>query len=198
MTAFSRRRFLQFTAAGSFIAAFPVLAFAEGGADAYVQQLGAEVLRLANAGHRGDKALQHRFAALFNRYINIPTVANFALGQAQRDLPPGDKAMFYDLVSNYAAALFVWYVDDFKGQALTVLNSAQQGKFTTVDTAIDGRGEKLRWRVAGGSGAFRIADLNVKGVWLSISMKKLFEDTLNNSNGNFQALYGKLREAETW
>jgi phospholipid transport system substrate-binding protein len=176
-------------------------AFASVAAEAYVKRLGAEVIQLANGGRRGDKALQRRFAALFNRYINIPAVANFALGPQQRYLPGADKAMFYDLVANYAAALFVWYVDDFKGSELEVTSSISSGKFTEVSSAIRGSGiggEKLRWRVGGADGNLRVADLNVKGVWLTISMKKLFADTLKNSNGDFKALYAKLREAETW
>ncbi len=194
----SRRQFLAQSAAVLALAAFIAPAVASAPAEDYVHKLGLEVIGLANGGHRGDKALQRRFAGLFNRYINIPSVANFALGLARRDLPSGDKAMFYDLVANYAAALFVWYVQDFQGSDLKVGNSAEQGKFITVDSSIVGSGEQLRWRVIGSDGVFRIADLNVKGVWLSIAMKKLFEDTLRNSKGDFQALYSKLREAETW
>ncbi|MDE2445197.1 MAG: ABC transporter substrate-binding protein [Alphaproteobacteria bacterium] len=174
---------------------------ADAAAESYVSTLGMEVIALANGGRRGDKALQKRFAALMTRYINIPNVAAFALGLHQKDLPATDKAMFYDLVANYAAALFVWYVDDFKGQALKVGGSDQQGKFITVDTSIDNGGlggEKMRWRVVKQGDGFRVSDLNIKGVWLTIAMKKLFSDTLRASNGNFQALYAKLREAESW
>lgn len=176
--------------------AAPALATAP--AEDYVHQLGVEVLKLAQGGHRGDKALQRRFANLLNRYINIPSVANFALGTARQDLPAGDKGMFYDLVANYAAALFVWYVQDFQGSDLKITTSNDQGKFTVVDSAIVGSGEQLRWRVYGNPGALRIADINVKGVWLTIAMKKMFEDTLNASKGDFKPLYAKLREAETW
>lgn len=197
----SRRDFNKLLLGSALTSALATQALADDGANIYVKKLGAEVIRLANGGTRGDKALQHRFAALFNRYISIPNVASFALGTAQHDLPPGDKAMFYDLVANYAAALFVWYVEDFKGDSLAITNSAAQGKFTTVDSTIKGGGlggEKLRWRVSGSNGSYRIADLNVKGVWLTISMKKLFADTLKNSKGDFNAIYSKLREAETW
>ena len=197
----SRRDFNKLLLGSALTSALATQALADDGASNYVKKLGAEVIRLANGGTRGDKALQHRFAALFNRYISIPNVASFALGTAQHDLPPGDKAMFYDLVANYAAALFVWYVEDFKGDSLAITNSAAQGKFTTVDSTIKGGGlggEKLRWRVSGSNGSYRIADLNVKGVWLTISMKKLFADTLKNSKGDFNAIYSKLREAETW
>jgi phospholipid transport system substrate-binding protein len=180
---------------------FSSVAFADDGAEAYVKKLGVEVIKLANGGRRGDKALQNRFASLLGRYINIPNVANFALGLNRAALPSGDKSMFYNLVANYAAALFVWYVDDFKGQELKVTNSDEQGRFITVDTGIVGGGigdEKLRWRVVKQGDGYRVSDLNIKGVWLTIAMKKLFTDTLKSSNGDFKALYAKLREAETW
>ena len=197
----SRRKFsIGFLTSMSTLA-FVLPAMADGEAEAYVQKLGVEVLTLANGGKRGDKALQRRFAALLSRYINIPNVASFALGLNQKALPSGDKAMFYDLVANYAAALFVWFVDDFKGQQLKINGSEEQGKFITVDTGIIGGGignEKLRWRVVKQSSGYRISDLNIKGVWLTIAMKKLFADTLKSSNGDFQALYAKLREAESW
>jgi phospholipid transport system substrate-binding protein len=194
----TRRAFLTKTALLFAAMKLPAAAYAGVPAEDYVHKLGLDVIGLANGGRRGDKALQRRFAGLFTRYINIPGVANFALGLARKDLPPGDKAMFYDLVSNYAAALFVWYVEDFQGSDMKISGSSEQGKFITVDSAIVGSGEKLRWRVTGDAAGFRISDLNVKGVWLGIAMKKLFEDTLHKSKGDFHAIYDKLREAETW
>ena len=200
----NRRKFNIGLLASVGFLAFAMPAMADGEAEAYVQKLGVEVITLANGGKRGDKALQRRFAALLSRYINIPNVASFALGLNQKALPSGDKAMFYDLVANYAAALFVWYVDDFKGQQLKINGTDEQAKFITVDTGIIGGGvigignEKLRWRVVKQDSGYRVSDLNIKGVWLTIAMKKLFTDTLKSSNGDFQALYAKLREAESW
>jgi phospholipid transport system substrate-binding protein len=197
----SRRNFAFGLLATASILATTKVALADSGAEDYVKKLGAEVVKLANGGKRGDKALQNRFSALLSRYINIPNVANFALGLNKSQLPAEDKTMFYGLVANYAAALFVWYVDDFKGDGLKVMGSDEQGKFITVDTGIVGGGigdEKLRWRVVQQGESYRISDLNIKGVWLSIAMKKLFADTLKGSDGDFNALYKKLREAENW
>ena len=167
-------------------------------ADDYVHKLGVEVLHLAKGGSRGDKALQRRFAGLLARYINIPGIANFALGPARANLPAGDRAMFYDLVSNYAAALFVWYVTDFQGSDLKITSTSQQGAFTMIDSQIVGSNQPVKWRVGGSDGGMRIVDINVQGVWLTIAMKDLFTRTLNASHGDFKPLYARLREADTW
>jgi phospholipid transport system substrate-binding protein len=194
----NRRQFATSFISLAALAAMAPAARANAAAGDYVHKLGVEVLHLAQGGQRGDKALQRRFASLLNRYINIPGIANFALGTARANLPPGDKAMFYDLVSNYAAALFVWYVKDFQGSDIKITNVADQGAFSMVDSQIVGGGQQLRWRVGGSDGAMKIVDVNVQGVWLTIAMKDLFTKTLASSQGDFKALYARLREAETW
>ncbi|HEY4996144.1 MAG TPA: ABC transporter substrate-binding protein [Aestuariivirga sp.] len=196
MTLTRRQAIASFISLAALASAAPAAVAAS--ADDYVHKLGVEVLRLAQGGSRGDKALQRRFAALLTRYINIPGIANFALGPARANLPAGDRAMFYELVSNYAAALFVWYVTDFQGSDLKITSSSQQGAFTMIDSQIVGSNQPVKWRVGGTDGGMRIVDINVQGVWLTIAMKDLFTRTLNASHGDFKPLYARLREADTW
>jgi len=196
MTLTRRQVIASFISLAALASAAPVAMAAS--ADDYVHKLGVEVLRLAQGGSRGDKALQRRFANLLTRYINIPGIANFALGPARANLPAGDRAMFYDLVSNYAAALFVWYVTDFQGSDLKITSTSQQGAFTMIDSQIVGSNQPVKWRVGGSDGGMRIVDINVQGVWLTIAMKDLFTRTLNASHGDFKPLYARLREADTW
>jgi len=195
---FTRRHLLVSLVSTAALSIAAPSAMAASPAEDYVHRLGLDVLHLAQGGQRGDKALQRRFAALLNRYINIPGIANFALGTARAKLPPGDKAMFYELVSNYSAALFVWYVKDFQGSDLKITGSADQGAFSLVDSQIVGSGSPIRWRVGDNGGALKIVDINVQGVWLTIAMKDLFTRTLNASQGDFKPLYARLREADTW
>lgn len=168
-------------------------------AEDYVKSIAGDVMALANTGQKGP-ALKGKFAALMNRYINLKAVADDALGPYSKKLPANRRAEFYDLVSNYAAALFVGTdVDDFRGSELEIVSSTQQGKFTIIQSAITGKGnrEQVRWRLVVGSG-FKISDVNLKGVWLTISMKDRFSKVLNKSKGDFVVLFAELREANTW
>jgi len=182
-------------------AAFPAGARAAlGPAENYVSNIADDVMSLANSGQQGKK-LRGRFASLLARYVNLRQIANFALGPYQSKLPGSRRDEFYDLVSTYAAALFVYYVEDFRGTELEITSVTQQGKYTTVMSAIKRKGggrEQVRWRLVPAGSSFRVYDVNVKGVWLTIAMKKRFGDVLNKSKGDFGPLFDELREAETW
>lgn len=174
-------------------------ASASAAAEDYVTGIADDVMRLANTGRKGA-ALRGQFASLLNRYINLKSIADYALGPYVKKLPPGKRAEFYDLVSTYAAALFVYYVDDFRGNQLQIISTTKQGKFTVIQSAITGGGgrEQVRWRLTPSGGGFRVSDVNIKGVWLTIAMKDRFSKVLRASKGDFGPLFAELREAETW
>jgi len=197
---FSRREFAAMLLGAALTgSASPVMAAVDP-AEGYVGKIADEVMSLANSGAKGT-ALRGRFASVLNRYVNLRTIANFALGPYQKKLPPGDKNEFYTLFNNYAAALFVYYVDDFKGSDLQIISTSKQGRFITIVSAIKQNGggrEQVRWRLVPAGGGYKISDINIKGVWLTIATKKRFSDVLNRSKGDFGALFAELREAETW
>ena len=170
------------------------------GAETYVSKIAAEVMGLANGGGSGD-ALRLKFVAILKKYINIRGIANFALGQYGSKLVGADKEQFYSLFSNYVASLFVAYADDFRGSDLKIISSNSQGNSATITSAIVSKGggrEQVKWRLASTGGSYRVSDVNVKGVWLSIATKKRFGDVLKRSGGDFGALFAELKKADTW
>lgn len=197
----NRRAFLTALLSGIAIPAFrSAPAHAALDAEAYVSGIADEVMALANSGQKGT-ALRARFVELLNRHINLRSIATYALGTYAPKLPANKKDEFYKLVSNYSAALFVYYVDDFRGTDLEIMSNAKQGKFITILSAIKRRSggrEQVRWRLLPADGSFRVSDVNLKGIWLTISMKDRFNKVLKQSKGDFEALFAELREAETW
>lgn len=169
-------------------------------AEDYVDKIADEVMSLANSGAKGN-ALRNKFAALLNRYINLRRVANVALGPYQKKISAGEKSELYQLFNNYAAALFVYYVKEFQGREMKVISSIKQGNYLTLDTALilkSGGQSKIKWRLEPSGSGYRVFDINVRNVWLTIATKKRFNDVLNKSKGDFEALFAELREAETW
>jgi ABC-type transporter MlaC component len=120
-----------------------------------------------------------------------------ALGNYRKNLPPGRKEEFVRLVGQYIAAFFVYYIDEFRGTALEIKSSAPQGKVTLVDSRIT-NGGPVRWRIGGSGGGFRVMDINVRAVWLSLQLKQRFSDVLKRNKGDFNALFAELKSAENW
>jgi phospholipid transport system substrate-binding protein len=201
MTSLISRRRLLFSLISA--SAFPLsgaYAAVDAAAAKYVSSIGDDVIRLANGPTRG-KALRSKFTSLLSRYVNLQSIAMSSLGTYRGKLPARDKAKFSQLVTTYAAALFVWYADDFKGQKFVVDGTTSQGKTILVETKItssNSSNEQIVWRLAGSGGGFKVIDLKIRGVWLSIAMRDAFSRELKKSKGNFEQLYAFLREAETW
>jgi len=169
-------------------------------AEDYVGKIADDVMSLANSG-ASESALRSKFISVLNRYVNLRSIANVALGPYRKTLPPGEKDEFYTLFNNYAAALFVNHVDDFKGSDLKIISTSKEDKFITIASEIERNGggrEPVKWRLIPANGGYKISDINVKGVWLTIATKKRFNDVLNRSKGDFGALFAELREAKTW
>jgi len=199
----ARRVFLR-VAAGS-AAAF--LAGAASGAsyagkpeEDYVQRVAHDVLAVANGGG-GTGALKKKFNNILNQYVDTRNLAIISVGKFWRDMPADRKAEYYQLVQRYISAFFVYYIDDFKGSSLTIKSVAKQGKFTTVASEIVSKksgNEPVRWRLVPAGGGYRVHDVNVRGIWLSLSLQDRFTDILKHSKGDFEPLFAELKSAETW
>jgi ABC-type transporter MlaC component len=166
-------------------------------AEQYVTNVGNNVIRLANSG-QGKAALRQRFSSLINQNANVRSVGLVALGPYRKDLPPSMAGEFVRLVSFYMAAFFVYYIDEFQGSNIEIDSSNKQGNATIVNSLVrfkNGSTSQVRWRILGGG---QVGDVNVRGVWLSLQLKKRFTDVLRRSDGDFNALFAELRSAESW
>lgn len=175
-------------------------AFASADAKSYVTGIGKDVLTLANSSTRG-KPLRGKFVSLLSRHVNLRTIAGSALGTYRSKLPSSEKDKFNELVTVYAAALFVWYIDKFKGAEFKVDSVVQQGKFTIVKSKIEKSSvsnQQIVWYLAPKGDGYQVVDLSILGVRLSVAMRDAFSRELKKSKGDFNSLYAFLAEAETW
>jgi len=172
-------------------------AYALSPAEKYVTTVGASVIKLANSG-AGKAQMRQRFSSLINQHTNVRSVGLVALGPYRKDLPPNLAGEFIRLVSFYMAAFFVYYINEFQGSTIEIDSSNKQGGMTLVNSSVhfrNGSTTQVRWRIVG---AGQVGDINVRGVWLSLQLKKRFTDVLKRSKGNFDELFAELKSAESW
>jgi len=192
----SRRKLLAFAAA--LLATIPAAgsALALTPPEQFVKEVSRQIISVANSGG-GKAAMRKRFTSLLGRYSDVRSVAMLALGTYRGSLPAGKRDEFVRLVAQYIAAFFVYYIDEFRGTSLEIKSSVQQGKATLIDSRIT-NGGPVRWRIAGGGGGYRVQDINVRAIWLSLQLKQRFTSVLKRNKGDFNALFAELKSAQNW
>lgn len=160
----------------------------------HVEAVANNVISLANSGRRGA-ALHKDVAALLNRNSDIGGIARFALGRYRKKLPKRLKSKYNRAILNYVAGLFVYYADDFVGSGVKIKSSHKNGRFVLVDSAVSmakGGNTKLRWRLRARGNYRKIADINFRGIWLSLRLRDEIASVLKKNKGDFSALIAHL------
>ena len=158
-------------------------------AESYVDKLSNSVLKAANGGEK------ERFRSLMHRYADIRTIGMFSLGIYARKLPANQRTQYYRLVENWIAKTFISYSKGMNGQKIKITGSTVRGNnLVLVKSKIIGGGNApVKWRLAKRNSGYKISDVNVSGVWLSILMKSKFVSKLSEYDGDFKKLFAYLR-----
>lgn len=194
-TCLSRRAVLSLIAGAAMSAVLPVtLAHAMTPQEKHVAAVANNVIALANSGHRGV-TLRNQVATLLVRYSDVNGIAQFALGKYRRQMPAAVRKRYNHAVLYYLAGLFSRYADDFVGSGVQIRSSRKTGRFILVDSSLNlakGGNTKLRWRVRAKGNYRKIADINFRGIWLSIRLREEIVRVLARYDGDFDALIGHL------
>ncbi len=189
----TRRAFLATSMAG--LAAFLAPPLKAGSAEDFVADLARKVMRLAGSNRR-SAALKREFVHLLTRNADMKAIARFALGKYRRRMPRSMRGEYYRLVLSYIAGLFVYYRKDLAGEDVRIGRTRRRGTWLTVDTTIiypDGRSSPVKWRIYKSGSGWRVGDVNIQGIWLSLRMRDKFVSILNQNKGDFAALMDYLR-----
>ena len=190
-------------AAVGFCFAFaPTPVSADEGARAFTQTLidqGFAILRDTGA----DKATRvRRFDDFIGGHLDTRKTALFTLGQYRRGAPEGVVEPFVAAFTDYSTAIYGTHLVDFSQANLRVTGeTTNKPGDITVMTLAEGGGlrEPLRiaFRLSGVGGAYKIVDVQVEGIWLSVEQRDQFASVLAQNNGDIASLTASIRERAT-
>ena len=170
-------------------------AFADKDAETFAQGLidkGVGILR-----NTSDPARRAKFRDFMLAYADARKTALFTLGNYRRSASPADIEAFVKAFTDYATAVYESRLDRYKGQTLKVVGSVENrpGDITVNMIVVDpGAPNPLRvaFRLEGGNSNYKFFDVQVEGIWLSLSQRDDFAAFLSKNNGNVPALTAHL------
>jgi len=141
-------------------------------------------------------------AATFHRAIDeladVPKITNFVLGKYARTITPSQRAQFTPAFRSYAESVYRGRLDDYRGEVVRVTGSTvRKPGDVIVYTQISGgqlsQPVSVSWRLLGGRDAWKVVDVQFKGVWLAITQQQDFVSTIDNAHGDIGVLIARLQ-----
>jgi phospholipid transport system substrate-binding protein len=177
-------------------------AAADDGARAFTQTLidkGFAILRDTNAD---EAARVNRFNAFILAHMDARKTALFTLGPYRRGVPDGVVEPFVAAFTDYSTAIYGAHLVDYSAATLHVTGDlANKPGDVTVTTLAEGGGLRqplrIAFRLAAAGGTYKIIDVQVEGIWLSVEQRDQFASVLAHNKGDIASLTASLKERAT-
>ncbi|MBV0913292.1 MlaC/ttg2D family ABC transporter substrate-binding protein [Anianabacter salinae] len=164
----TRRLFLATSSAAAVMVARPALAMSEAEATQLVQQAIAELQAIIDSG-QSERQMLGRFKAYFERFADVPVIAQFALGRGV-NASAAERRAFEDAFAGYISRKYGRRFREFIGAQIDIAGAAQlRENQYEVRSTVRLRGQapfELAFRVSDQSGRGRMFDLIIEGVSL--------------------------------
>jgi phospholipid transport system substrate-binding protein len=141
----------------------------------------------------GTTARRARFHAFIVNHVEARKSALFALGVYRRGADPAAIEEYAAVFSDYSIEIYESRLENYKDATLSVTGSIENRPGDiTVNTL--GSAPRLRepariaFRLQGAGGTFKITDVQVEGIWLSIELRDEFNALLGANGGDLRAL----------
>jgi phospholipid transport system substrate-binding protein len=149
----------------------------------------------------GDLAMPERvtrFRGMLTEAFDVPTIGRFVLGRYWRVASDVEKAEYLKLFEDFIVQTYVQRFNDFAGATLRVLQTrnGQDGEvIATLDAALPGKPvARFDVRMRRENGTFKIFDVVVEGISMSITQRDDFAAVIQRNGGKVEGLLASLRE----
>lgn len=164
-------------------------------ARALIEAMVVDLMALINSGRTAEQ-LFPQFEALFNRYGDLPVIAQSALGPAARRATPAQLRAFTQAFSGYMARKYGRRFREFEGGRIEVTGGGPVRSFFEVISTVYMRGEapfEVRWHVSDRSGRNLFFNMIIEGVNLLATERTEIGAMLDRRRGDIDALIEDLR-----
>ncbi|MCG8548338.1 MAG: ABC transporter substrate-binding protein, partial [Alphaproteobacteria bacterium] len=141
---------------------------------------------------------QETFRELLSEGFDMPRVARFVLGRYWRRATEAQRDEYLRLFEDYIVGSYGARLSAYGGETLRIADSRPDGAgYAVVRSQIvrpEGPPIAINWRLYEGEFGWRIVDVVVEGVSLSLVQRSEFTSVIRSGGGNIEALLGALRK----
>ncbi len=139
-----------------------------------------------------------QFRNLLNNSFDMDTIGRFALGRYWREATDGQRKEYLKLFHQMVIEVYSQRFSEYKGQKVEVRSAREDGETDAIVAsyivpADSGSEIQVDWRVRHEGGKYKIVDVIVEGVSMSVTQRSDFASVIQRGGGQIDVLLAHLR-----
>ena len=146
-----------------------------------------------------DTARKKEFRKLLQTSFDMPTIARFSLGRYWRTSSKAEQKEYLKLFEDMIVEVYSRRFGEYNGEKIDVLSARPEGKTDHIVSSVlvpqNGPKISILWRVRKNkSGRFKVVDVIVEGVSMSLTQRSDFASVIQRGGGKVEVLLAHLRQ----
>jgi len=164
----------------------------------FVQSLGDRAIATLADQSASKSEIMETFRTLLNQNFDVRTIGAFVLGRYWRTADDQQKAEYLDLFQQMIVNVYAERFSQYAGETFKVTGSRPEGERDVVVSSQvlrpNGPPVNVAWRVRQRDSGFKIVDVIVENVSMSVTQRSEFASVIESNGGQFNALLDALRQ----
>lgn len=167
-------------------------------AENVIKKLGEDAVSFLSNTNFSTAQKEKEFRRLMNANFDMQTIGRFTLGRNWRNATEAQKKEYQKLFENMVVSVYTQRLDNYQGQSFEIEGSQEAGKKDVLVTSyiVPQSGSKVRvdWRLRKKNGRYKIIDILVEGISMSLTQRSDFSSVIQRGGGDIEALLEHLRK----
>ncbi|MBM3485268.1 MAG: ABC transporter substrate-binding protein [Alphaproteobacteria bacterium] len=195
----NRRVLLGAVCAATVVLATPAAMAQATGADEFIRRSGQRAIDSLTVQSIGDAERGKRFREILRGSFDVPEIGRFVLGRYWRTATDQEKTEYLRLFEDFIVRAYANRFADYSGETfrvLQVVDSTDNDKLVSTEIVQPSGKPPVRvvWRVRGQAGAFKVVDVTVEGISMSVTQRDEFAAVIRSNGGTVAGLLDALRK----
>ncbi len=182
--------------------ALPLSAHADtDGASKFIQGLGDKAVSTLSDKSISADAANTTFRNMLHQSFDLDLLGRFALGPSWKEIQPAQKQEYLKLFEQFVVQIYSDRFAMYSGETFKVTSAKaedEEGRDSYVTSEIiapgGGHATQVDWRVRNKGGQYKVIDVIVEGVSMSVSQRSEFMAAIQRNGGDFDQFLKILRD----
>ena len=166
------------------------------GAESFIDSMASDAIAFLSNGTPSQSQKKEYFRKLLGRKFDMKTIGRFTLGRYWRVSTPQQRTEYQKLFENMVIDVYSSRFSEYEGQRFETRGHRTDGTKDVIVTSfvIPEQGPEIQvdWRVRYKKGVYKVVDVLVEGVSMSVTQRSDFAAVIQRGGGNVSVLIDHL------